>query len=449
MSKSVTKDMTKGSPFQHIIQFAIPLLGGMLFQQFYNLVDAAIVGRYLGVDALAAVGSTGSVIFMVIGFCMGVCNGFAIPVAQRFGAKEFKEMRKYVANSAMLCILFALVMTVVFGLLCKRILIIMDTPQNIIEWAYRYLFIIFLGIPATFLYNMLSGIMRALGDSKNPLIFLIISSLLNIVLDLLFIIRCGLGVRGAALATIVSQAISGILCFFYMRVKFKILQLSKEERKISFVHIKNLCLMGIPMGLQYSITAIGSVILQRSINGLGSEYVASFTAGMRIHMVATVPLDALGSTIATYAGQNVGARELERVDEGVKVSLKIGFVYSVIAFLLALAFGRYFVLLFLKKKNILIRQLAAKYLRFTTFSYVLLCIVNVVRFCIQGLGYSVLAILSGVFEMIARTVFGIFLVPRFGFTAVCLASPFAWILADLFLFTAYFCVMKNLRNRYE
>lgn len=446
MSGSVTNDMTDGAPFKHIVNFCIPLIGGMLFQQCYNLVDAAIVGRYLGTGALAAVGSTGSVIFMVIGFCMGVCNGFAIPIAQKFGASDYKDMRKYVANSAWLCSTFAVALTILCCLLCKTILQGMNTPESIMEWAYDYLFVIFLGIPTTFLYNMLSGIMRSLGDSKNPLYFLIFSSILNIILDFIFIMGAGFGVSGAAWATITSQAISGVLCFWYIRRKFKILRIQKDERKLSILHIDKLCIMGLPMGLQYSITAIGSVILQRSVNGLGPDYVAGMAAAMKVHPVLGVPLEALGSTIATFAGQNIGARKLERVDEGMKCCLKIGFIYSILAFLVVLVFGKYMVLVFLKKEDVFIRGLATKYLTFMVMFYVLLCIVNVVRFCIQGLGYSLLAILAGVFEMIARTFFGFVVVPKVGFTAACLGSPFAWVLADLFLIPAYFLVRHRLKQ---
>lgn len=447
MKKNNTKDLTSGSPFRLILGFSIPLLMGMLFQQFYSLVDSMIVGKYLGKGPFAAVGSTGSLNFMIIGFCMGVCNGFAIPVAQKFGSGDYKKLRKFVANAAYLSILFSAIMTILVCVYCRQILVLMKTPKDIIDDAYSYIFVIFLGIPATYLYNLLSGIIRSLGDSKRPLYFLLLSSVLNIVLDILFVMGFQMGVAGAAWATVIAQLISGISCLIYMTKKYEVLKFQKGEAKIDGECVKALCFMGIPMGLQYSITAIGSVILQSSVNDLGSAYVASVAAGIKVNMFLCCPLDALGSTMATYAGQNVGANKLERVGKGLKVSAIIGCSYSIIAFLITLIFGRQLALLFVKKTEIEIIARTMKFIRIQSSLFIALCFVNTVRFCIQGLGYSTLAILSGVFEMIARTFFGLVLVPHLGFRAVCFANPSAWILADVFLIPAYFYVMHCLRTK--
>ena len=318
MAKDSTKDMTVGSPMKLILGFSIPLLFGFLFQQFYSVVDTIIVGRFLGMNALAGVGATGSINFMIVGFCMGVCNGFAIPVAHKFGAKDYSGMRQFVANCAWLSLIFSAVMTVVVVALCRNILTWMKTPEDIFEDAYIYIVIIFIGIPATYLYNILSGIIRSMGDSRTPLYFLTLSSFLNIGLDLFCIVNLKMGVAGAAVATVVSQLISGILCLLYMYKKFEILHITREEWKMNFSHMKTLCGMGVPMGLQYSITAIGSVILQTAVNGLGSLAVASVTAGSKVGMFFCCPYDAMGSTMATYGGQNVGAKKLERLGEGLK-----------------------------------------------------------------------------------------------------------------------------------
>lgn len=302
MEKNKVKDLTQGNVFKLILGFSIPLLFGMLFQQFYSMVDTIIVGKYLGVTALAEVGSTGSISFMIIGFCMGVCNGFAIPVAQKFGARNYKLLRKYVFNSAILSAIFSIAMTIIVCLLCRKILGWMNTPDDIMEGAYSYIFVIFLGIPVTYLYNLLAGIIRSFGDSKTPLIFLIMSSIINIVLDLAFIIIFKMGVAGAAWATVISQAVSGICCLIFMKKRYSILKFEKDELKVNGHCMRRLCYMGIPMGLQYSITAIGSVILQTAVNGLGSLVVATVTAGNKISMFLSCPFDALGSTMATYAG---------------------------------------------------------------------------------------------------------------------------------------------------
>lgn len=441
--------MTNGSPMKLILQFCIPLFFGMLFQQFYSMMDTVIVGKFLGVSALAAVGATGSINFMIIGFCMGVCNGFAIPVAQQFGAGDYHALRKYVANSAWLSIVFAGVMTAAVCVLCRRILLWMNTPADILDGAYSYIFVIFLGIPVIYLYNLLSGIIRSLGDSKSPLIFLIFSSVLNIILDMVLILVFHMGVSGAAWATVISQAISGVACLIYMIKRFDILKMSRDEWRADGIYVKNLCNMGIPMGLQYSITAIGSVILQTSVNTLGSLAVAAIAAASKIGMFFCCPFDAMGSTMATYAGQNVGAGRLERVSRGMKSTCVLGLVYSVLAFLVLAFFGKTIALLFVSPSEHAILQDVNSYLVITAAFFFPLALVNIVRFTIQGLGFSRFAILAGVCEMAARSLVGLGFVPVFGYIAACFASPVAWICADLFLIPAYLYVMKKLYRMME
>lgn len=446
MAKNSTKDMTIGSPMKLILGFSIPLLFGFLFQQFYSVVDTIIVGQFLGVKALAGVGATGSINFMVIGFCMGVCNGFAIPVAHKFGAKDYSGMRQFVANSAWLSTFFAIVMTVVVSLLCRNILMWMKTPEDIFEDAYRYILIIFIGIPATYLYNILSGIIRSMGDSKTPLAFLVISSVLNIVLDILCIVTFHMGVAGAAVATVVSQLISGTLCLFYMIKKYEILHITKEEWKINPGHMKVLCGMGVPMGLQYSITAIGSVILQTAVNTLGSVAVASVTASSKVSMFFCCPFDAMGSTMATYGGQNVGAKKLDRIGKGLMACSILGIVYSLCAFVVMYFFGGRLATLFINSGETEILENARLMLIVNSAFYIPLAFVNIVRFLIQGMGFSTFAILAGVFEMIARGIAGLVLVPHFGFHGACFANPLAWIFADIFLIPAYIHVLRKLQR---
>lgn len=439
----MTKDMTNGSPMKLILGFSVPLLFGFLFQQFYNLVDTLIVGRFLGVDALAAVGATGSLNFLIIGFCMGVCNGFAIPLAHRFGAGDYKAMRAFMMNAVYLAVVFAAVMTVLTVVYCKPILRLMRTPENIIDDAYIYIVIIFAGIPATYLYNLISGIIRSMGDSRTPVVFLTIASVLNIALDLVLIITFDMGVAGAALATVVSQAVSGLGCLIYSLGKFEILHADEEERKINTFYMKTLCNMGVPMGLQYSITAIGSVILQSAVNTLGSDAVAAMTAGSRISMFFCCPYDALGSTMATYGGQNVGAKKLDRIREGLKSCSILGIVYSIIAFVVLFFAGEWLAGFFVESAKSSIIGDVQLFLMLNSAFYIPLAFVNIVRFLIQGMGYSKFAVLAGVFEMVARTLVGFVFVPVFGFPAACIASPVAWIFADAFLFPAYFHVYKK------
>lgn len=444
--RGTMQDMTEGSPLKHILKFFFPLLFGMLFQQFYNLVDTAIVGQFLGKENLAAVGATGSVNFLILGFCMGVCNGFAIPVAQKFGAKDESGLHRFVANSIWLSIIFSVIMTVTVSLSCRQILVWMDTPKNIFEGSYSYILVIFLGIPVTYLYNLLSGFMRALGDSKTPLVFLIISSVLNIALDLVAILVLHWGVRGAAIATVMAQGVSGILCLIYMKKKMSIFEMPKMEWRINGRCIARLCGMGIPMGLQYSITAIGSVILQKSVNLLGSTVVAAISSGGKLSMFFACPFDAMGSTMATYAGQNLGAQKLERVDRGIFACSGLAAIYSVIALGVMMVAGNYLALLFVNGGETDLIDLIATFLHWNAWFYFFLALVNIVRFTIQGLGFGKLAIIAGVCEMVARSVVGFYMVPALGYTAACLAGPLAWVLADMFLIPAYFLVMRHLRR---
>lgn len=446
MARDTTKSLTSGSPTKLIIGFALPLLVGMLFQQFYSLVDTIIVGKTLGVDALAAVGSTGSINFMIVGFAMGICSGFAIPVAQRFGAEDYKSMRKFVANSVWLSIIISVTMTVVVVALTRQILVWMNTPANIIDQAYSYIVVIFAGIPVIFLYNMTSGIMRSLGDSKTPVYFLLLASVINIALDVIFIVYIGMGVEGAGYATIISQAISGVACLIYIIFKFPLLKIERDEWHWDNSMASRLLGMGVPMGLQYSITAIGSVILQTAVNGLGSAAVASMTAANRIAMFMVTPFDALGSTMATYGGQNVGARKLERLKSGLKSAQLLGSAYSLIALAIIYFGADYLLLLFLDASETAIIADAKTFMIIQALFYIPLVAVNVFRFIIQGMGFSTFAILAGVMEMIARTAAAFTLVPWFGFLGACFASPLAWIFADAFLVPAFFATYKKLER---
>ena len=439
--------MTKGSPLRLILGFAFPMLLGMLFQQFYNLVDTMIVGKTLGVSALAGVGATSSINFMIIGFCMGICSGFAIPVAQQFGAGKYSELRKYVFNGYVCSAVFAVVMTILSVVFCAPILRLLNTPDDIFMHAYNYIVIIFAGIPTVFLYNIVSGIIRSLGDSKTPVYFLVLSSVINIALDFILILYVKMGVAGAGVATVVSQLIAGVGCTIYMYKKFDILKGTKQEKVISKKHISNLCFIGVPMGLQYSITAIGSTILQAAVNGLGSSYVAAMTAGSKMFNFTCCPFDALGSTMATYGGQNVGAGKIDRLGKGIKAAMLIGAVYSVAALVVLYFSADYIALLFVDAGEIAIIELTRRFIMASALFYIPLTGVNVYRFCIQGMGFSVFAILAGVFEMLARTLVAILLIPHIGFNGACLANPAAWIAADLFLIPAFIHCCNKLKKR--
>ena len=444
---TMTKDLTKGSPMKLIISFAVPLLFGFLFQQFYNLVDTMIVGRFLGVDDLAAVGSTGSINFLVIGFCMGVCNGFAIPVSHKFGAGDYVGMRKYVANCAWLGLAFSVIMTVVTAILCRDILVWMKTPANIIDGAHNYIFIIFIGIPTVFLYNIVAGVIRATGDSKTPVVFLVLSSIINIVLDLYFIISLHMGVAGAAWATVISQGVSGVACLVYMVKKFEILRIHREEWKVDGHMMMVLCGMGVPMGLQYSITAIGGMMVQSSLNILGSYAVAAFTAGSKIDNIFTQAFVAIGTTMSTYSAQNVGARKLDRVRQGFRCADVIGCAYAVVVGFVLFFVGKSFSYLFISDNAEAVIPMVDTYLRCVGMFMIPLYVVNCYRNGFQGMGYGLLPMLSGVAELIGRGVMAVVAADARSYTMACMASPFAWIVATVLLIVLYFYVMKDMKRK--
>lgn len=435
--------MTSGSPAKLIFGFAIPMFLGLLFQQFYSMVDTLIVGKFLGVNPLAGVGSTTSLNFMVLGFCMGVCNGFAIPVAQMFGAKEEHRLRRYVTNGAWLCIVFSIVMTLVVVAVCRPVLVLMQTPEEIFEYAYVYIVIVFWGIPCTFLYNILAAIIRSLGDSKTPVIFLAISSGINIVLDLVFVLAFDMGVEGPAIATVLAQGVSGIICLWYMYRKFPVLHASRDEWKPELHYMGKLCYIGVPMGLQYSVTAIGTLVLQAAVNGLGAAVVAGVTAAQKINMFISCPIESLGQTMAPYAGQNMGAGKIDRIGKGLKSAVLMGWGVSIICFLIAVLFGKQLTTLFVDASETTIISYSYQFLLYCTGGYCLLTLVNTVRFTIQGMGFSVFAILSGIMEMIARILAATVVVQMIGFAGTCLAHPMAWLFADVFLIPAFFWCRKK------
>ena len=439
----MAKNMTEGSSIKLILQFALPLLIGNLLQQTYNIIDAAIVGKVLGTDALASVGASSSVQFLVLGFCIGICCGFGIPVAKSFGAGDDAQMRKYIFHAIFLTGVFAVVLTVACALLCPQILNILTTPEDIYQGAYQYLLVIFLGIPFTLLYNLLSGVLRAVGDSKTPFMFLALSTILNIGLDLFCIIVLKWGCAGAAIATVTAQAVSGILCFLYIYRHFQILRLSRQDCILKGKFVKSLLFIGIPMGLQYSVTAIGSMVMQSANNGLGSVYVSGFTAAMRIKQFLMCPFDAIATAVSVFCGQNLGARKIGRIKKGIREGVFLGVGYGVIAGVVLVFGGRVLSMLFVSRDSTEVLDASAKYLFCLGFFFWSLGILNVCRMTTQGLGYSGRTIFSGVAEMIARIFVSFVFVPLYGFHAICFADQAAWLSGCIYILPAcLICIRK-------
>lgn len=447
-TQNIVKDMTEGSPIVLIVSFAIPLILGNLFQQLYNIIDTIIVGRYLGIGALASVGASTSVLFLVQGFCMGLCSGFSIPVAQRFGAKDYGELKNYVAMGFILSGIIAVAITSITCLACGGILNIMRTPEDIMDEAYLYLFVIFAGLPFTILYNFTAGVIRAVGDSRTPFKYLVYATCINIVMDIVFITVFKLGVVGAALATVLSQAISGMLCLKDIIYAYEVLKLKRDNFKYRRNLANKLLMMGIPMGLQFSITAIGSVMLQSAVNVLGSTCVAAYTAAIKIKQMFICVFDSLGNALSTYTGQNLGAGRIKRIEKGIWHTIIICVVISIIVDLIVFVFGRWLIGLFVDASQVEVIDYAFQYIKYISVCFWVLGFLNSLRYAIQGMGYSRLAILSGTLEMVARTSMALFAITAYGWVAACMTDQAAWISATLFLIPTTIIIVKKKKKLY-
>lgn len=433
----MSKDMTTGAPWKVILIFCIPMLLGNVFQQFYNMVDTIIVGRYVGENALAAVGSTGSIVFLVLGFAQGIAGGFGVWAAQAFGARDYRVLRSYVATSILLGVAVSILLSVLTVSCARPLLLLMQTPDNIIADAARYVIIIFAGIIATMFYNISAGILRAVGDSKTPLYFLIIASVLNIILDLFFIINLNQGVAGAAYATVLSQGVSAVLCLEFMFRKFHFLRLTKIDWQIRLKTAIKLLNVGLPMALQFSITAVGVMVMQAAINSFGSTVVASYTAASKVQQLATQPMVTLGTAMATYAGQNFGASRYDRLKEGAIAAVKIAVGVTLFAMAMVWLIGEPFMRLFCENPSEEMLSYGMKFLHIVSFFFLPLAILFVFRNVLQGIGRGLVPLLAGVAEMVMRVWVAFFLAKPFGYTGICMADPAAWIGAAVPLCIAY------------
>lgn len=441
----MVKDMTKGNSLKLILEFCLPLLAGNLFQQVYNMVDAMIVGRYLGVDALAGVGLTNSLTFLVIGFVIGLCSGFGINIAQSFGAGDYKMMRRYMMNSFYICIIASVLLTTVTVYFTNGMLNVMQTPSDIFHYAHDYIIVIFAGISITILYNILSSILRAVGDSITPLIFLAVACIINIILDIVFVKLLNFGVAGAAYATLISQTFSAAACIIYIRKKYVILHINKDEFAFDLKLSAELLSKGVPMALQFSITAIGTIILQKAVNTQGSEIIAAVTAANRIQTMAIQPMETLGLTMATYGGQNLGAKNYPRIKKGMNQSIILGLAYSIFIFIVVVFAGKYLAMLFIDSSKTTVIGYVSTFLRINGIFYPFLSVLFILRNALQGLGYGFLPMMAGVTELFARAAVAEIFVYSYGFSAVCLASPVAWICADILLISTYVIKQKDLK----
>lgn len=443
---TVTRNLTKGSPARLILLFTIPLLIGNIFQQFYSIADTFIVGRTIGVNALAAVGCTGSIMFLILGFAQGLTAGLSIITAQKFGADDKQGVKESYVAGIVISMIVTIILTILSTLSARTILELMNTPPEIIDDAYRFVFVIFLGIITSMFFNFYSNIIRALGDSKTPLIYLIAACILNVILEFAFILIFKMGVTGAAIATVIAQGVSALLCLWHIKKNLHILKLKKSDLKISKEVFLEHLRISLPMGFQASIIAIGAIILQFALNGLGATSVAAYTAAQKIDSIAIQPMMSFGITMATYTAQNYGAKKIQRIKDGVRQCAYISVTFSIIVALINIFAGHFLTGLFVGYDQKEVISLSQIYLTSNGIFYFLLSLLFIYRYTLQGLGQSFIPTVAGIMELIMRSFAAIILSKPFGFLGVCLSNPLAWLGACIPLIFAYYITIKRINS---
>ncbi|MBQ7918893.1 MAG: MATE family efflux transporter [Lachnospiraceae bacterium] len=442
-------DMTKGSPLKLIVKFIIPLIIGNIFQQFYSMADTIIVGRTLGVDALAAVGATGSITFLILGFTQGLTTGFTVLTAQRYGAGDKEGMKKSIGSGAVLAVIVTVVMTAFSIGIMDSLLHIMNTPENIFAMTKEYIIIICAGIGFSVLYNMQASILRAIGNSVVPLVLLVISSVVNIVLDYVLIVYGHMGVGGAAYATIISQAVSGVLCFIYIVKKVPLLHINKSHLKLETDRVMKQLSVGIPMALQFSITAVGTILVQSALNLLGSTVVASYSVSCKVEQLVTQPFMAMGSTMATYCAQNRGINDLDRIHKGVKFANILSAVYAVVIYGVIYQLLPYVIRLFVTEDVEVVLGYAETYILICGAFFIPLGMIFIFRNALQACGFGFLPMMGGVVELVSRAVVAFIAAYMASYAGVCVANVAAWLSAGIFLWICYIILMKKMRQEKE
>lgn len=438
----MAKDMTSAKPIKLIWNFTIPLLIGNLFQQLYNMADTFIVGRTIGVHALASVGSTGSIIFLILGFANGLTAGLAIPLAQRYGAKNYSGVKRSFYVSILISAMVAILLTILSMLFCRQILEIMQTPVEIIDGAYDYLMVIFAGIFSSMAFNLLSNIFRSIGDAKTPLYFLVIACIMNIILDVVFIAGFGMGVEGAGYATVLSQIFSALACILYIWKKIPILRLNSKDFVAESSDVKEHVRISFPMAFQSSIIAIGAIIIQITLNQLGATAVAAYTAAQKIDQVAILPMMSFGVTMATFVAQNYGAKKYDRIWRGVRDCIKLSLTFAISVGIILNVFSPIFIRAFVGVGHEEVVELGAIYFITNGTMYSLLSLLFIYRYTLQGVGKTFTPTVAGIMELCMRAFAAVVLSNLYGYTGATMANPLAWLGSLIPLIIAYY-LFKN------
>lgn len=446
--KENTKNLTEGTPWKLILFFSLPLMLGNVFQQLYTVVDTAIVGKGLGVDALAALGASDWLNWMMIGMIQGFTQGFGILMAQKFGSGEAKKLRQVVANSILLSVVIAVLITSCGEIFLRPVLKLLNTPEAIRPLTVSYLRVIFAGLPVVIAYNMAAAILRSLGNGKTPLVAMVIASITNIVLDLLFVLVFHWGVQGAAIATVIAQCVSALYCFWKIS-RIRILHMKKEDWIFDWSLCKKLVKLGVPMAFQNMIIAVGGMIVQSIVNGFGVTFIAGYTATNKLYGILEVAATSYGFAMTTYAGQNLGAGKLSRISKGIRAAMVIAVITSAIIAVCMLVFGKMILSCFITanaEQGAEALEVAYHFLSLMSVWLPVLYVLHICRSCIQGLGNTILPMGSGIAEFIMRTGAAMFLPPLIGSVGVMYAEILAWIGADLILVPSYFIVMGKMKK---
>lgn len=446
MEKSGVISMTQGNPLRLIVSFALPLMAGNIFQQLYTVADTAIVGRAIGVEALAALGAIDWLNWMVLGVIQGITQGFSILIAQKYGSKEMEQMRKVVGNSCTFSALCAVVLCAAAQLAVNPAVALLKAPEQITPLACAYLRVIFWGIPIMMIYNMAASILRALGDSKTPLYAMLAASATNIALDLLFVLAFNWGVRGAAAATVLAQVLASAYCIAAIR-KIQVLRMDRSHFKPERPVGQKLFILAAPMAFQNGIIAVGGMVVQSVVNGFGVAFIAGFTATNKLYGVLEVAATSYGYAMVTYTGQNVGAGDKKRVSDGLRAGLLIGMLTSLVITAVMLLFGRNILSCFISSGEEAggeTLEIAFRYLKIMSICLPVLYVLHIVRSTIQGMGNTVIPLISGISELVMRTGAALLLPAIFGQNGILFAEITAWAGADMILVPGYFCGKKKM-----
>ncbi|MDO4814502.1 MAG: MATE family efflux transporter [Gemella sp.] len=439
-------DMTKGAILPHILKFAFFVFIAGLLQNLYLLVDSIILGQYLGKEAIAAVGIAMTLNFVVIGFLQGLTQGFSINMAQAFGAKDMVRFRKYFYNSILLSVGLGLLITVVLTLTNGFVLKWMNTPDNLFDLANIFLIVLYSGTLPLLFYNLFSGVLRSIGNSFSPILFLALSVVINISVVYIFVALLSGGIWGASLGTVISQTIASIACFFYIKKKYPELTIREEEKVADKQLMKKLVTQAIPMGLQFSFTGIGVLVLQTFLNDFSTEHIAGFSIAVRIQNIIVFVFVALANAIATFISQNYGAKKHDRINQGVKLVVGISLVLSLVCIALIKVFGVSMVNIFTESPDPLIAEASTTYFNVVTWGYPILALLIVFRSALQGFGFPITAMFAGIIELIMRVVVVATLTSSLGFLAICLADLATWVVTGVALIVAYFYLTKTRRK---